>query len=251
MSNSPARVAYALLHLWLLRCNRLSYRSLQRLLGFLQWLHAPSSFYAPFLASAYQLLHKDRLPTLLPRNVWCSLLVACLGAALPLKGRPLPPPLCMPLMFCDAAPSSEGFLAACIRPCSFAVAVPTPPWIQSQQAAELYAVFSCIRQAAIHRLSHVCVVVDNEAAYHTVKSGKASGRHWERVRLLRRINRMCVTHHIHVELALTPSASNAADVFSRFHDHHPDSCPVLALPHVLNPNLRRPSTAHAILVDGG
>jgi hypothetical protein len=149
----------------------------------------------------------------------------------------------MPIMFCDAAPTSSGFVAACVRPFSFALAVPTPDWVASQQTAELYSVFCCLRQAVVSGLSHVCVVVDNEAAYHSVLSGRVSGRVWARVRLLRRINRLCLIHNLQVQLALTPSASNPADPFSRYHTLHLSSPPILASPLSLVPNLRRPSPA--------
>ena len=75
-----------------------------------------------------------------------------------------------------------------------------------------YMPFFCsIRQAALRGLSHICVVGDDEAAFHTVKSGRVSGRVWARVRLLRRINRICASSQLHLQLALTPSASNPAD----------------------------------------
>ena len=187
--------------------------------GYLQWLLAPSSLLSPFLASAYRLLHVGPLPRLLPRNIWFSLLVAVLGSAVPLHARAFPPPLCMPLMYCDAAPVSGGFRAACVRLASFALSTRTPSWISSQQGAELYAIFCCLRQTVFRRLSHVCVVVDNTAAYYTVLSGKASARNWDRVRLLRRINRLCISNHLHVQLALTPSAANPADPFLRSEEH--------------------------------
>ena len=76
--NTPARVAHALLALWTLRCFRLSFCGLQRLLGYLQLLLS-STMYSPFLASAYALLRQPHIPRLLPRNSWQSLLVACLG----------------------------------------------------------------------------------------------------------------------------------------------------------------------------
>ena len=243
ISNSFSRIAYALLHLWSLRCCQLSFRRLQRLLGFLQWLLSPSSLSAPFMSSSYQLLQQAHLPTLLPRHIWFSLLVSCLSAARPLTCRALPPPVCMPLMFCDAAPLPSGFMAACLRPLSFALAVPTPSWVRSQQTAELYSVFCCLRQAVLSGLSHVCVVVDNEAAYHTVKSGKVSGSVWARVRLLRRINRLCLAHNLHVQLALTASKHNPADHFSRYLSLPPLDPPFLAAVHSLSPQLRLPTSA--------
>ena len=204
---------------------------------------APSSLSAPFLVSGYRLLLAPSMPSLLPRRIWSSLLLSCLSSLRPLTCRPSPPPMCMPLMYCDAAPFSSGFVAACLRPLSFALAVHTPPWVESQQTAELYSVFCCLRQAVAVGLSHVCVVCDNEAAYHNVKSGRVSGRVWARVRLLRRINRLCLSHKLHVQLALTYSASNPADPFSRYHEHPPFAPPILALASCLSPQLRLPTPA--------
>ena len=69
LTNTPSRVAYVLAQLWLLRCSKLTFRSLQRSLGFLQWLCSPCSLHAPFLASSYQLLLRATLPPLLPRSL--------------------------------------------------------------------------------------------------------------------------------------------------------------------------------------
>ena len=72
-------------------------------------------------------------------------------------------------------------------------------------------------------LSHVCVVGDNEAAFYTVMSGKVSGRVWARVRLLRWINRLCISHNLEVQLALTYSGYNPVDPFSRYHELCPSA----------------------------
>ena len=146
LSNTPSRIAHAIQHLWSLRCRRLSFRGLQRLLGYLQWLLTPSSFCAPFLASSYSLLQQTSLPILLPMSMFRSLLTACFSSSASLTCRPSPPACCMPVMFCDAAPFSGGYIA--------------PLWVESQQTAELYASFCSIRQAALRGLSHVCVVGD-------------------------------------------------------------------------------------------
>ena len=37
---------------------------------------------------------------------------------------------------------TTGFVAAYVRPFSYALAVPTPPWVESQQTAELYSIFA-------------------------------------------------------------------------------------------------------------
>jgi len=91
-----------------------------------------------------------------------------------------------------------GFLAACICPFSYVLAVPTAPWVESQQTAELHGVFCSLRKAAISGRSHVCVVIVNTAEYHTVQTRKAFGRVWARVRMLCRINRLCLSHSLQV-----------------------------------------------------
>ena len=48
--------------------------------------------------------------------------------------------------------------------------------------------FACLRGAVHARLSHFCVVVDNQAAYYTAIFGRVSAFHLERVRLVQGIN---------------------------------------------------------------
>ncbi len=127
LCNSYTRVSQVLLHLWLLRCLRFSFRSLARLLGHLQWLCAPASTCAPFLASAYALLHTTSRPILLPRNIWRALATACLTSLLPLSRRPIPPPTCMPLVYCDAALTPSGrYAVSCFKRSFFATHVTAP-----------------------------------------------------------------------------------------------------------------------------
>ena len=159
-----------------------------------------------------------------------------MGAAVPLHRRPLPPPLCMPMVYCDAALSTTGYVVAAFKRGDFATACTAPTWIRSQQGAELYSIFHSLRQAAIRRLSHVCVVTDNEAAFNTVNGGRVSARHWDRVRLLRRINRICLQENLQLQLALTPSECNPADPFSRHRTKAPQRIPQLS--HAINQTLR-------------
>ena len=81
----------------------------------------------------------------------------------------------MPLIYCDAAPLPQGgFSVACYKRDAFATVARYPRWIASQQAAELYAVFNSLRQAALRKFSHVCFIVANAAAFYTVRDGRVS-----------------------------------------------------------------------------
>lgn len=157
--NTPQRIAQGLAHVWALRTRQLAFRALQRCLGTLQWLLSPTSTYSPFLASSYTLLRQHTLPRLLPKNIWYSLLQAALATATPLHRRPLAPPLAMPLVFCDAAPASDGcFLVAAHKPRIFATCVCAPRLAHSVQDAELYGIFHTLRQMIMRRHTHTCVL---------------------------------------------------------------------------------------------
>ena len=125
LHNSPARIAQISLHLWLLRCHSFSFRSLQRLLGQLQWLCSPVSQCAPFLASAYGLLQTcEARPALLPRQIFRSLLYACISCLIPLRRCALPPAMSMPVFYYDAAQTPSGrFAVSCFQRDSFATYV--------------------------------------------------------------------------------------------------------------------------------
>ena len=221
ISNQPHRIAHVLTHLWFLRCVRLTFRALQKLLGMLQWIQAPCSTAAPFLATAYSLLRQTRLPILLPRAIWYSLLNVILLAAQPTQARRLPPPPCMPLVFCDAAPHGSSFLVAVWKRDSFASVTETPSWVTSLQQAELYAIFHCVRLLSLRKLSMACLITDNLGAFYTVATGRVSAYSRTRLRLLCRINRICASSTLQLEIALVPSVHNAADPYSRLFEHHP------------------------------
>lgn len=218
----PKSLARGFLLLWSLRCSGLSFRGLQRFLGFMQWLQSPASSAGPFMATAYAMLRSSFLPRLLPRAVWRSLLQALLFAMLPVRARSPPPPLCMPLVFCDAAPCAASFLVGVWRHTSFGSVTQVPSWVRSVQDAEMYAVFHAIRQIIHRKLSSVCVVTDNAGVFFSVSSGRVSASHPARLRLLRRINRLCLQHQLQLQLALVPSHANPADPLSRIFDFSPN-----------------------------
>ena len=230
VSNSPARVAQVVLRLWFPRCVAFSPRSLQRLLGSLQWLCSPSSLSSPYFASSYALLQRSPPPLLLPWNVRRSLLFACLYVLRPLHRNPFPSPVCIPMLFCDAAPVSPSqYRVTWFTRNSFATSARAPAWVKSKQTAELYAIFHSLRQASLRHFSHICLVTDNSAAYFTALHGRCTSTHWPRVRILRRINRVCLESNIQLQLAVTLSEHNPADTFSRFAPTTPLQCVVESL----------------------
>ena len=241
--NQPHRIAHALARLWFLRCTHLSFRSLQKLLGLLQWLQCPNSLSAPFLASSYALLRQSSFPILLPKSLWVSLLHAVLFVILPLRARPLPPPLCMPLVFCDAATFGSCFLVGVWKRDSFASVVDTPRWVTSLQQAELYAVFHAVRLLSLRSFSSACLVTDNLSTFFTVTAGRIAASPHTRLRLLRRINRICLSSPMQLEMALVPSRHNPADPYSRLSCHHPLSVDAAARSRFCLSSLTKLSTA--------
>ena len=151
----------------------------------------------------------------MPRHIWTSLLTAWFGAIPALHPRRLPLPFTMPIVYTDAAPGDCSFVIASCKPRAFATSAPAPPWVRSQQSAELYAVFHTLRQLVLRSYTHACIVVDNAASYYTVLSGRVSCACPERLRIVRRINRLCIQSHFQFQLALVRSENNAADHFSR------------------------------------
>jgi len=202
---------------------RCTWRSLQRVLGSVQWLASPLSCVGAWLAPVYQyLLRSPRRYRFLPPRTFSFLLTAFLLTLPPLRPRSLPPPFTMTPVFSDAAPGPTSFVVACSRPRSFATTVPTPVWLRSIQDAELYGIFHALRQCALQKLSHVCIFTDNLGVFNTLSSGRVSAATHSRARILRRIMRVCLQYQISFQIAWLPSACNAADFFSRPSEYTPD-----------------------------
>ena len=96
------------------------------------------------LIPALSYFNSRTTPVSSPVAFWYSLLICCLSSLERLSCRPLPPPACMALMFCDSFrlwPMAGGFMAACVRPFSCALAVPTPPHGSSPSRPPKYMAF--------------------------------------------------------------------------------------------------------------
>ena len=226
-SETSAHLASTFLAIWSLRTVKCTYRALQRVLGSIQWLALPYSPVGPWLSPVYKFLHNYKSCKLLPLNLWCFLITAYLTTIPPTFPRRIPPPCTMPPVFCDAAPSNDTFVVACVRPRSFATAVQTPRWIKSIQDAELYAVFHTLRQLSLQGITHACVYTDNQAVFYSVLHGKVSSHAHARGRILRRIYRLCLQEPLNMQMVLIPSSWNTADSYSRLAAPNSPNNPVI------------------------
>ena len=217
MVNTPSRLAQVLLKVWSLRAFLCTPRRLQRTLGSLLWISSPLLITPPWLAPVYHhLLHNLPLPSrILPLRPWLFLFTAFVLSHLPSTARALPPPCTMAPIFVDAAPFQSSFIVSMLRPHSFATTVVAPPWVSSQQDAEMYAIFHALRQASLLRLAHVCLYTDNMSVFYTLSSLRVSSFTPARARILRRIVRICLSSGIRFQMTRIPSRLNPADAFSR------------------------------------
>ena len=100
---------------------------------------------------------------------------------------------------------------------SFATSAPAPRWVTTQQDAEMYGVFHVLRQTVLRKFLHVCEATDNAGVFYSVSRGRCSGQKRTRVRLLRKINRLCFLHNVQLQIAR--SEDNPADKYSRTLSH--------------------------------
>ena len=192
-------------------------RRLLQLLGMLQWAARPASEVGVLLPALYQLTRRARQPNYFPIQLWQPLLQACIIVIFPASLKAPPPPLTLPPFFVDAAPQPPRFRVGSNHTSRTLTSCLAPPWVISQNQAELYSVFHCIRQAALLSHTHLCIITDSTAAFYALASGRASTSHPVFLRLLRRIWRIVNQFSLKISVALTPSCSNAADAVSRIH----------------------------------
>ena len=117
--------------------------------------------------------------------------------------------------FVDAAFDAGHWTAALWAPDRGARIWKLPPYVRTQQGAELAAIEAAVRLAAYERLSHVRLVADNMAAIWATKRTKASMANPERARHLRRIQHLLRWSHLRVHMYWVASRFNPADSPSR------------------------------------
>jgi len=114
-----------------------------------------------------------------------------------------------------------------------------PTWVMSLQSAELYGFFRAVRFMQTRKMSHACLVTDNAAAYYTMLTGRVKAHPPDRLRILRRITRICLNENLRIQVALTPSQQNLADPYTRYTAPDAHSLPPLALYRSFTPPLLR------------
>jgi hypothetical protein len=90
-----------------------------------------------------------------------------------------------------------------------------PPWIRSQQQAELWSMEMGLKVVAYRRKQGVTLVGDNMAAVHSLKRLRAGVGHWVQNRILKRVIHLLRWSGAHVNIAWVGSKDNPADPMSR------------------------------------
>ena len=136
VSSDPVYII-GIIMLWLTLATRgYRHKHLHRLLGKLQWALRPGRGAAPFLAGPYAWLHQGPdtskcTPTLVLRALAEAMAAALVPWTAP---RAVPPG---PTWFVDAAGTHSGYWSAIWSPYLRPKTVHHPPWVHTQQAAEL------------------------------------------------------------------------------------------------------------------
>ena len=192
-------------------------KPLQRLLGRIGWLARPGFSAGCFLAGARAWLRMG------PPSARCVPFAVCRGLleAIAAGGRGWEPQategpairVYTDAAECPVAPggffvgvwSSEG---PAIRRC--------PPWVATQQSAELYGVVCALDMARSVGCRHVDLVMDNVGAIAQVLWGRASTLLVAQQRILRRLAHRLRWQGVSVGLRYVESALNPADCVSRW-----------------------------------
>jgi hypothetical protein len=215
IANLPAMLA-SLVRLWL-RLATLGYsqRTLRRLIGKLIWATRPGRAASPFLAGSFSWLHWGPFRSkFTPPKILRGLLEAIAIAFHPWFGQPCPGS--SETWYVDAARQFHSFYVGLWAPPGKLRITQCPPWVKSQQAAELFAVEFAIRVAAYEGKRALSVATDNMAAVFSTLHTKASTKLHAQNRILRRMQHLMRWACLHVSISWVPSDANPADPLSRW-----------------------------------
>ena len=220
ISSLPAYTAGIVLQWLALATGPFTLRKASRLLGRLVWLAQPRRRILPFLAGPYAALrHGPRFsPRTSPRFTSAALeaLAMAFPAWLPdsLATMPLPT---APRFFADAAQAPWGQYYAGVWEHRMGIRFfPCPPWVQTQQAAELFAAYKALSLAAFRYNLSFHLFLDNHAVIYSLLRGKARSCLLPQNRLLRRICHLLHWSGLTAALHYVPSSQNPADPPSRW-----------------------------------
>ena len=220
ISSLPAYLAGVVLQWVSLASGPLTTRRLSRLIGKLIWLAQPGRRILPFLAGPYSALrhgpkHSPRTSPKLARS-----LLEALAMSFPAwrsDSMPTTPGPLAPRFFADAAQSPAGtFFVGVWERSMGSRFFPCPPWVLTQQAAELFAAYRALTLAAFRNCTSLHLFLDNHAAIHSLLRGRARSPLIPQNRVLRRISHLLHWSGLTAAVHYVPSQLNPADPLSRW-----------------------------------
>ena len=189
-------------------------RRLRRLLGKINWMLRPGRGAAPFLAGSYTWLHVGPpAAKYTPPKVLRGLLEALVLGFRPWKAPAMP--VMGPRCWTDAAKGLGAYWVGLWGDTGVKI-VRCPPWVGTQQAAELFAVEVALRQAAALGLPHIQIVGDNMAAAWSSAKGPATASKKAQNRILRRLQHLLRWTGTQAHVLWVRSEDNPADAPSRW-----------------------------------
>ena len=214
MSSDPVYII-GIIMLWLTLATRgYRHKHLHRLLGKLQWALRPGRGAAPFLAGPYARLHQGPDTSKCTPTLVLRALAEAIAAALVPWTAPRAVPS-GPTWFVDAAGTHSAYWSGIWSPYLRPKTVHHPPWVHTQQAAELAGVIHAIKIAAYQGHTTLILIIDNQAAIASVISRKATYKCQAQQRLLRQLHHVLRWSGLQVACYWVPSALNPADPPSR------------------------------------
>ena len=215
ISNRPLYCA-AMVGLWLrLATCGYSQKTLRRLVGKIIWATRPGRAAYPFLAGCFAWLKWG--PTMAPYTP--PKVLRGLMEAMALAMHPWQAQCVMgqgDRWYVDAAKQFQSFYVGVWGRAMGPKSSKCPPWVKTQQAAELFAIECGLRMAANQGRRCITVVTDNLAAAHSAVKGKASIALRAQNRILRRMQHILRWSGMQVFVEWVPSHLNPADPPSRW-----------------------------------
>ena len=212
ISSLPAYYA-SILVLWLtLATGRYSRHLASRLLGKIIWLSQPHRRVLPFLAGPYATIHHGPSSLSKTNMHFTRATLEALAMTFP-AWRAVPEPTlpdpASPRFFADAARAPWGTYFVGVWEVNMGTRFfPCPPWVLSQQAAELFAAYRALTLAAFRRASPCHLYLDNHAAIYSLLRGRAHSSLLPQNRILRRVSHLLHWSRLSVSLQFVPSHLN-------------------------------------------
>ena len=212
----PAEYMATTIAMWIrLATKGYHHRTMRRLCGKLIWVSRPGRGAMPFLSGALAWLNwGPKQAKYTPPAVLRGLMEAIAVSLTPWQA---PPALTdrAETWFVDAAFDDGGWTAALWTAWRGIRIWALPPWVKTQQGAELAAIQMAAKTAAYEGLTNLHLVADNMSAIWSTIRSKGSTGSPDRARHLRRIAHTLRWSHLRMRLSWIASRFNPADCPSR------------------------------------